>query len=131
MLKGSPARPVLIFFVVLNALFIVFRNALTAKGFSVDLLIIGNLLLFGITLASFFLLFRGLKAASTPAFLRSVYSGFMFKFFIVAAVVFGYVFSVDGKINKPSIFALMALYLVYTFIETRTLLRLSKKNKHG
>jgi Ca2+/Na+ antiporter len=55
----------------------------------------------------------------------------MFKFFIVAAAVFGYAFLVDGKINKPSVFTLMGLYLVYTFVETRALLQQTKKSNNG
>ena len=131
MLKGSPARPILVVFILLTSMFIVFRRSLTAKDFNVDLLLIGNIILVAITLVSFFLMLRGLKASSTPAFLRSIYSGFMLKFFIVAAVVFGYAYFVEGKINKPSVFTLMGLYLLYTLVETRALMKMSRKIKNG
>jgi len=131
MLKGSPARPVLILFIILTSSFIVFRRAFTAKDFDVDLLLIGNIILVAITLASFFLMLKGLRASSTPAFLRAIYGGFMIKFFIVAAIVFGYAFFVGGKINKPSVFTLMGLYLLYTFVETRALMKMSKRMKNG
>jgi hypothetical protein len=131
MLRGSPARPVVLFFISLTAAFIIFRRALTSNGFNVDILLIGNIILLAITLISFFLLMGGMKATNTAAFLRSVYGGFMAKFFIVAAVVFGYAFLSAGKINKPSLFTLMFLYLVYTFIEIRALMKQSKKSKNG
>lgn len=111
--------------------FRVFSSQFAAKGFDVNLLMGGNLLLLAITLISMYLLTGGLKASSTNAFLRSVYGGFMFKFFIVAAAVFGYAYLVDGKINKPSVFTLMGLYLVYTFVETRALLQQTKKSNNG
>lgn len=132
MLKGSPARPIILLFLVLNALVVVFRRSLTSEGFFIDLLIIGNIILFGMTMLSFFLLYRGLKATSTPGFLRSVYGSFMIKFFIVLVAVFGYAFMNKGNLNKHSLFTLMFLYLVYTFLEIKTLMKLSRKvNSNG
>jgi hypothetical protein len=126
MLKGA-ARPIILLFIILNAFIIVFRRSLTSEGFSVDMLIIGNIILFGITLVSFILLNRGMKASSTPAFLRSIYGSFMIKFFIVAVSVFGYAFFAKADLNKPGLFTLMFLYLVYTFFEIKTLMKLSRK----
>lgn len=129
--KGSPYLPVLSLFTTLTIAALLFRAQLAKVGFDVNLLIGGNLLLLAITLISMYLLTSGLKASSTNAFLRSVYGGFMIKFFIVAAAVFGYAFLTDGKINKPSVFTLMGLYLVYTFIETGSLLKLTKKTSEN
>ncbi|HEX5668103.1 MAG TPA: hypothetical protein VFX73_04810 [Chitinophagaceae bacterium] len=126
MLKGA-ARPIILLFIILNAFIIVFRRSLTSEGFSVDMLIIGNIILFGITLVSFILLSKGMKASSTPAFLRSIYGSFMIKFFIVAVSVFGYAFFAKADLNKPGLFTLMFLYLVYTFFEIKTLMKLSRK----
>lgn len=132
MLKGSPARPIILLFLALNVLVVVFRRSLTSEGFFVDLLIIGNIILFSMTMLSFFLLYRGLKATSTPGFLRSVYGSFMIKFFIVLVAVFGYAFMNKGNLNKHSLFTLMFLYLVYTFLEIKTLMKLSRKvNSNG
>lgn len=131
MLKGSPARSVIIFFIILNALIVVFRRKLSANGFNVDVLIIGNIIVFFMTAVSVFILGRGLKATNTPAFLRSVYGSFMIKFFLVLATVFAYGFLNKGNLNKQSLFTLMFLYLIYTFIEIRTLLKMSKNVKNG
>jgi hypothetical protein len=126
MLKGA-ARPIILLFIFLNALIIVFRRSLSSEDFNVDMLIIGNIILFGITMLSFVLLSRGMKASSTPAFLRSIYGSFMIKFFIVGIAVFGYAFYAKANLNKPGLFTLMFLYLVYTFLEIRTLMKLSRK----
>lgn len=131
MLKGA-ARPIILLFIILNALIIVFRRSLTSENFNVDMLIIGNLVLFGITLLSFILLSKGMKATSTPAFLRAIYGSFLIKFFIVAVTVFAYAFSAGANLNKPGLFTLMFLYLVYTFLEIKTLMKLSRKgNTHA
>jgi hypothetical protein len=131
MIKESPASPVFILFSILTTFFIVFRRAITAKAFDVDVLLIGNIILVAITLASFFLQLKGLRSTSTAAFLRAIYGGFIIKFFVVAALVFGYAYFVSGKINKPSLFTLMGLYLLYTFVETRALMKMSKRIKNG
>jgi len=131
MRKGSPARPVIIFFIILNALIVVFRQKLTSMSFNVDVLIIGNIIVFAMTIVSLFLLGRGMKATNTQAFLRSVYGSFMIKFFLVLITVFGYGYFNQGNLNKPSLFTMMFLYLVYTFIEIRSLLKLSKNGNNG
>lgn len=132
MLNGSPARPIILLFVFLNAFIIIFRRNLTAEGFNVDTLILGHVLLFVMTLISLMMLKSGLKAGTTPGFLRSVYGSFMLKFFIAAIAVFAYAWVNKGQINKPSLFTLMGLYLVYTYTEVKTLLKLSRRgNSHG
>lgn len=131
MLKGSPARPIVLLFVFLTSAFIIFRRALATNGFNVDVLLIGNIILLAISLVSYFLHTQGMKSTNTAAFLRNVYGGFMLKFFVVAIVVFGYAFIAREKINKPALFTLMGLYLVYTFLEMRVLLKQGKKAKNG
>jgi hypothetical protein len=72
-----------------------------------------------------------MKATTTAGFLRSVYGSFMMKFLLVILIVSGYAFMFTDHINKPSLFTCMFLYLVYTFLETRALLKLSKKTNHA
>ena len=55
----------------------------------------------------------------------------MIKFFLVLVTVFAYGFLNKGNLNKQSLFTLMFLYLIYTFIEIRTLLKMSKNVKNG
>lgn len=123
--------PLFFLFVVVNTIGIVFRVRLTDNGFDADVLLIGNLFLCAMTSLSFYLLQKGMKATTTAGFLRSVYGSFMMKFLLVILVVFGYAFLFTDKINKPSLFTCMFLYLVYTFLETRALLKLSKNTNHA
>jgi hypothetical protein len=104
-----------------------FRARLEKWGFDIEVMLIGNLVLCIITLLSFYMLNKGLHATSTAGFLRSVYGSFMIKLFLVAAMVFGYVFVNKENINKPALFTCMFLYLVYSFVEIRGLLKLSKE----
>lgn len=123
--------PLFFLFVVVNTIGIVFRVRLTERGFDANVLLIGNFFLCAMTAFSFYLLHKGMKSTTTAGFLRSVYGSFMMKFLLVIVVVFGYAFFYSDKINKPSLFTCMFLYLVYTFIETRALLKLSKNTNHA
>jgi hypothetical protein len=123
--------PFFFLFVVINSLAIVFRGRMTSLGFDTNVLLIGNFLLCSITFFSFYMLYKGMKASTTAGFLRSVYGSFMIKLLLVALMVFGYAFMYKENINKPSLFTCMFLYLLYTFIETRALLKLSKKKSNA
>jgi len=123
--------PLFFLFVVINSMSIVFRGRMTAMGFDTNVLLIGNFFLCALTFFSFYMLYKGMKAATTAGFLRSVYGSFMIKLLLVAVVVLGYAFLYKENINKPSLFTCMFLYLIYTFIETRALLKLSKKSTNA
>ncbi|MEO7802171.1 MAG: hypothetical protein ABIR81_09235 [Ginsengibacter sp.] len=122
--------PIVIIFVLLNAMFIVFRKALAARAIDADVLIVANLLLFILCIAGIYLQQKGLSASGTPAFLRSVYSAMMLKMFVCIIVFFIYAY-VAGDINKPALFASMGLYLLYTGLEVGTLMSTIRKKKHA
>ena len=123
--------PILFLFVAINGFAVVFRERLEEKHFDVDLLIIANLGLVGLTLASFYLLYRGMKASKTAGFLKSVYGSFLLKLVLLAGSVFAYVMINRETVNKASLITAMFLYLIYTFVETRSLLKLFREQQHA
>src|SRR5437762_11507419 len=108
-----PLFPIIIFFVLLNALVIADKDFLERHRFDQSVLIIGNLILFGATLLSFVLATRGLKSENARAFVRSVYVSIMVKLFICVLTALIYICIFRKNLNKPSLFACMGLYLVY------------------
>ncbi len=102
------------------------KSRLVAWGFNMDVLILGNTFLFFLSIFTYFLHRKAIKAARTPEFLKYFYMAFLLKFFLTIALVVVYAL-VAAAINKPAILACMGLYLVYTFIETRLLLKASKR----
>lgn len=119
--------PVVFFFIVLNAFFISGKNMLARWGADQDVMIIGNLLLFIITLLSFLLAQKGLKNPNPHAFVRSVYSSMMIKLFICIIAAFIYISMYRDNLNKAALFTCMGLYLVYTFMEVSILMKLLKE----
>lgn len=122
--------PMIILFVVVNGFFIAGRNMLTKYGFSQDVLIIGNLILFVVTLISLYFLVKGFLHNNVQVFFRSVYAALMIKMFFCAAAVIIYALIAKQNINKPALYICIALYFVYSFIEVRTIFRLLKQKKN-
>lgn len=118
--------PILLLFVVLNALFVAGKSMLDRWNADQDVLIYGNLILFLITLLSFTIARRGLSNTNPHAFVRSIYGGIMLKLFICIIAAFIYIASLGKSLNKPAFFTCMGLYLVYTFAEVSVLMKLLK-----
>ena len=123
--------PIVILFIVLNGFFIGGRALLERWGADQDVLIIGNVILFAITMISFLVAQKGLKSPNTHAFIRSVYGSIMLKLFACLIAAFIYIFLFRQHLNKPAFFTLMGLYLVYTFIEVKTLTKMLKQRANG
>ena len=121
MRNKRPFSPVILLFIILNALFLTGRT--TLEGWNVDqkVLISGNILLFVITLISFLLAQRGLKSSNTHVFIRAVIGSIMIKLFVSVIAAFIYISIFKKQINKPALFTCMGLYLIYTFLEVSIL----------
>jgi len=123
-------RPLLLIFVITNALFLTSRARLSQWDIDVDVLIIGNLVLFAATAVSFFLFTRQLNTKNAQAIVRTVYGGVLSKMMICLVAVFVYI-SIAGKgVNKGGVFGSMFLYVLYTTLEVVTLMKLSKQKKN-
>ena len=125
-----PLFPVILLFVLLNSVFIFGRTFLEKWSVDRDVLIVGNLVLFIVTLLSFWLGQRGLRSGNVQAFVRSIYSSFIVKFFVIAAAAFVYIMVTKKNVNKPGLIACMCLYLVYTFLEVSILMKMAKQKKN-
>jgi mannose/fructose/N-acetylgalactosamine-specific phosphotransferase system component IIC len=113
--------PIVILFLLVTIACLLLRQPLKEAGVSIPVLLIGNTILFGITLLSKALTDTALEARNTQGFMRNVYGGIMLKFFLIIIVVLLYV-ALAKPINKPALFTCMGLYLVYLFLSTRSAL---------
>ena len=120
--------PILVVFVIVNLLGFLLPAPLGVLDVNTDVLLIGNLVVCALTLGSFWMLNRGLKARSTHAFMSTVYGSFIIKLVVSALVVVVYSKVKGNAVNNAGIFASMFLYLIYTFLEVKGLLALTKKD---
>ncbi|MGZ8558458.1 MAG: hypothetical protein ACXWWC_09005, partial [Chitinophagaceae bacterium] len=65
-------RPMILFFIFLNAFFIIGKDWLLKKNVDQDVLLIGNLLLFLVSLITFLLTYRSLKSPNPNSFVRAM-----------------------------------------------------------
>jgi hypothetical protein len=123
--------PVVILFVIINGLFVVGKNMFQRWGIDEDVVAVGNLILFVITLISFLLAQRGLNNSNPHALVRAVYMSVMLKLFACIIAAFVYISIYKSNLNKPALFICMGLYLVYTFLEVATLMKMLKPKKNA
>jgi len=123
--------PVLILFVLLNSFFISGKSLLGKWGADQEVLIIGNAILFLVTVISFFMLRRSFTHSNPNVFVRSVFGSFMIKLFVCIIVVAIYIGLNKKDLNKPALFTCMGLYLVYTFMEVGALMKMLKHKANG
>jgi hypothetical protein len=129
--NGSPLMPVIMLFILFNAFFLTGKNFLEKNGFDQGVLIVGNLILFTVTLLSFWISLRNLKSEDPNKFVRGAMMNTMLKIFICAIAAFIYIFSFRNQLNKPALFACIALYFIYTLFEVSILTRLLKGKKNA
>ncbi|MFN5421851.1 MAG: hypothetical protein ACK5AO_01175 [bacterium] len=121
-------RSIAFLFIVVCLIIVIAFKWLASAGLDPVVLLSGNLIVFLLTMSSFYLIKRGLGSTSTSGFLSSVYSSFIMKLVIAGLVVFIYVKLSGEQMNVPAVLASMFLYLLYTFIEVKGLLLLVKKD---
>ncbi len=119
-----------IIFFVTTIVILVFRNLLHQHGFSWNVLFVGNVVVFLVTAFSVLFLSKALRADTTAQFLQHTYVSILLKLFVCGIVAFVYIFTHKSHINKRALFACMGLYLVYTFIERRIIMKYSKERKN-
>ncbi len=127
----QPIRPLLLLFVMMSAFFITGKKWLIQKGIQPEVVIIGNLVLFLVSLAAYFVTQRALSNTNSHAFVRSVNTSFILKFFAIAVAAFIYIYISREDINKPGLLLCGVLYFLYTGIETVALMKAMKKNKNA
>jgi hypothetical protein len=124
--KRPAFLPILLLFIIMNALFITGKSFLLRIGADQEVLIYGNLFIGLISLVSFLISEKGIRNPNAHGFIRGMYGGIMLKLFACIILAFVYIASVGKEVNKPALFICMGLYLVYSFVEVSILTKLLK-----
>jgi hypothetical protein len=121
--------PIGVVFVVFS-LFIVLGRPLLAEGrMDYRVLLGGNILLFGVTAASFYLYTKALRNNNPHAFVRMMYGSLLVKMVACLLATLIYARAVGPAVSKNAIFGCFGLYVVYTWLEVKILMQLSKKSQ--
>jgi hypothetical protein len=121
--------PLLGLFIAVTSFANLFRSFLQQKGIDADVLIIGNLIIFLVSLLSLYFHIKGFLHKNVQVFLRSAYGSLMIKMFGLATVAAVYILVMKKEVNKPALFICMGLYIFYTALELRQVFQLLKEKK--
>jgi hypothetical protein len=130
---GKSFRPIVAVFIVVVLLAVIARNWLASQwGLDYLVLLVGNTVLFLATAFSFYLYSKALRNNNVQVFLRMMYSSLLIKMAFCLAATFVYLYFTGKGVNKPGIIACLVLYMVYTYLEVKVLMRLMKNSpKNG
>lgn len=119
-----------IVFIIISLVAFLLRTPLAGIKTDYRVILGANLLLFVLSLVSLVLHIRALSKPNPQVFIRSVMLANVLKLLGLAAAAFIYI-SVAGKATSTNaVFAGLFLYIVYTWVEKRATIRLSKSRKN-
>jgi hypothetical protein len=120
--------PVIYLFMALSAIILALKFIQPQAPVDYNVLLFGNILLFGIGWLTVRMNKKAMEHKNVQGFLRLVYGSFLVKFFFLAIAAFIYIAIYKKNINKPALFGCFGLYMVYTIVEVRSVMKMSKKS---
>jgi len=123
----SPIFPIVFFFIITTGLFVSAKKLFERYNIDQEVVIIGNLVLFIVTMLSLIIGKRTVSSSNPNAFVRGIMIGTMLKLFACAIAAFIYIMMFRDKLSKPALVVCMFLYIIYTIIEVNTLKKLLRE----
>jgi len=120
--------PIGVVFLVFTLFFVAGRPLLAEGRVDYRVLLGGNILLFGVTAVSFYLYTKALRNNNPHAFVRMMYGSLLVKMVACLVATLIYAQAARKDVSKGAIFGCFGLYVVYTWLEVKILMQLSKKS---
>ena len=118
-----------VIFAIVNGIGIAFYQNLQVWGISDMVGAIGNIVLASITGVSFYFNYMARRAPNPHAFVRLVYVSILLKLLVCLSAIIIYALIFGAHMSRNTIFLLMLLYLIYTFLEINSIINLPKRLK--
>lgn len=128
-ISGQPVVRFLVIFLVLSMILLILKNRSAGQDIDYTVLLAGNTILFLATILSFFFYKKALHNNNPHAFVRNVYGGMLLKMMICIAAALVYILLERNTVSKFALFGCFGLYIIYTFVEVKILMQLSKQQK--
>jgi hypothetical protein len=131
--SGGSFRPLLWAFIVITLILAAagYWRADRAWNHAIPVLLAGNAVLFLSTWLSFYLYSRALVNRNTQFFLRMMYSSLLVKMVICLGGALLYGLLAGKDLNSKVIFCCFGLYILYSVLEVKTLMRMSKLHNNA
>ena len=122
--------PILAVYLVSSGLILLGASLLREWKIDSGVLLVGNDLFFGLTAVSYLLHIKSLRSPNAHVFVRMIYSSLIIKMIVcmLAALVYGLL---AKSVNKNAILGCFILYVIYTFLEVRALMKFIKKSPNN
>lgn len=101
------------------------------EGISQEVVIGGNLILFAVSMAAFWITSRSFRSSNPQASVSGMYGSFLIKFFVIALAAVIYIMLEKKNVNKPALMICAGLYVLYAGFETSALMQLSKQKRNA
>src|SRR5271168_2593534 len=119
--------PIVSVFFIITLVVVFGRSLLIGWGVDYRVLLGGNALLFLVTFISYSLYIRALQNDNMHVFLRLMYGSLLVKLFVCMIAAFVYAYLAGKAVNRNGVLGCFILYILYTFMEVRILMRRTKK----
>lgn len=117
-------------FCAINGLGIAYSHILEKLGIVNLVGMIGNVVLAGVSVLSYYFHRKAMKTQSNHAFIRYVYSSSLLKLVLCLIGIGLYVYFYRSHVSLATILFLMLLYIIYTILEVFNLLQIAKSEAH-
>jgi predicted neutral ceramidase superfamily lipid hydrolase len=126
--RRSQLAPIAFLFALLSVLIILLESRLHQLGVDGRVLHGANLLLFITAGLSSLLLLLQSKKSGGQALLKSIYGGFMIRFFGIALAALIYILLKRKEVNSPGLIGGAIFYVLYWVVEIRSLRQILKSD---
>lgn len=123
----KPWLNLIFIFLIVNIIFVLGRSFLEKFGVDFEVLRIGHILVFTVTMLSYLFHHKAITATKTNTFITHTYAGTFIKIIVILAAALIYIFYAGKAVNKPAVFICMSLYLLYSFLEVMIIAKNKKK----
>ena len=120
-------RPLAIFFFVSNALLVAIQQKLILYKIDVNVILVANLFLFVVSLVNIYFQWKNINNPNPNAVIRGVMAATFIKLFVLGAAAIIYLLAAGNNRSINAVFASMALYIFYTWLEVKISLKLNPK----
>lgn len=128
-LKSNILKRLTLFFLISCLIVWISKSFFISHGFDFLFFIGGNIFLYLIFILSIFIHMGGDSDSKNPhVSIRPIYLAMMLKMFAFSIAIVIFVLLNKGNINVPSLIALMFIYIIFTTIEVRSLMKVKNKN---
>jgi hypothetical protein len=130
-MSGSrkPYWILLFLFLVLTTVFLLSLVLVPQNTLDSRVLLVGNLVLFAVSLWSYRVNVKALHHQNLQVFLRMVYGSLFTKLILLSAAALIYISTQKRAVSKIALFGCFGLYFLYTFTEIRLVMQ-ARKHKN-